>query len=188
MASLEETFKSSRELCGDSTLANVIIITNIWGEVTPEIGSRREQQLATDNKFFAPAIAAGSKMLRHLNTKQSAEAILHEIIHNTPLPFRIQEEIVDEGRNLDETAAGGVLFKDLKALEEKHQKEKEEMRRKIEAANAQAKEELRQKALRREKDVRRLQEDMRKLMQDLHEDMTRENERRDRERQADRQE
>ncbi|KIM24360.1 hypothetical protein M408DRAFT_57700, partial [Serendipita vermifera MAFF 305830] len=121
-------FQVFRELCGDDTLANVVIVTNMWGEVTQALGNKREHQLETDDKFFAPAIAAGAKLLRHLNTKESAESILHQIVHNTPAPFKIQEEIVDQKKNLNQTAAGGVLFSDLQAMEERHRREKEEMR------------------------------------------------------------
>ncbi|KIM24361.1 hypothetical protein M408DRAFT_53733, partial [Serendipita vermifera MAFF 305830] len=120
-------FQVFRELCGDTTLANVVIVTNMWGEVTPALGNKREQQLVADDMFFAPAIAAGAKHLRHHDTIESAEAILHQIVHNTPLTFKIQEEIVDGKNNLNQTAAGGMLFSDLQAMEERHRREKEEM-------------------------------------------------------------
>lgn len=181
-------FQVFRELCGDTTLANVVIVTNMWGEVTPALGNKREQQLVADDMFFAPAIAAGAKHLRHHDTIESAEAILHQIVHNTPLTFKIQEEIVDGKNNLNQTAAGGMLFSDLQAMEERHRHEKEEMQLQMEMVNATAKEELRKEIARREDDVRRLHEDMRKLMQDFREDMAAEHVRRDKEREADRQE
>jgi RecA-family ATPase len=36
------------ELCGNSTLHNVAIVTNMWGEVTQEVGEAREYELATE--------------------------------------------------------------------------------------------------------------------------------------------
>ena len=43
-------FKMFRELCGDSSLKNVILVTNMWGEVSEAVGETREQELTTN--FF----------------------------------------------------------------------------------------------------------------------------------------
>lgn len=150
------------ELCGEA-LPNALIVTNMWGEVTSERGERREHQLRTDNKFFAPTINAGAHMFRHQNTRDSAEAIVREIIHKVPQVLKIQREIVDEKLSLAETAAGGVLFRDLKAQEEKHKKEQEEMKQEMETANATVKEELKQEIQRQEAELVRVQEEMEKL-------------------------
>ena len=41
-------FKMFRQLCGDSTLKNVIFVTNMWGKVPKEVGEAREKELAED--------------------------------------------------------------------------------------------------------------------------------------------
>jgi hypothetical protein len=33
-------FRMFRELCGDKTLKNVILMTNMWGRVTRQVGGR----------------------------------------------------------------------------------------------------------------------------------------------------
>jgi len=48
-----------RELCGEKTLENVILMTNVWGRVTPQDGLDREQQLR--DEYFLAAIAKGAR-------------------------------------------------------------------------------------------------------------------------------
>lgn len=126
-------FQALRELCGDATLRNVIIVTNMWGEVTPEMGDKRENQLKTEEKFFLPAIAAGASVYRHDNTKLSAEIILRHIVGNIPLPLNRIQEIIDERRAPNQTTTGTVLDYELLVKEEMHRKAMEEMRREMEA-------------------------------------------------------
>jgi hypothetical protein len=38
-------FKMFRELCGESTLRNVLIVTNMWSQVAPDLGEMREKEL-----------------------------------------------------------------------------------------------------------------------------------------------
>lgn len=135
-----------RKLCGDDTLKNVVIVTNMWGEVTPERGAARELELQTDDMFFKPAMDKGAQMVRHMNTRTTAEAILLRVVHNTPLPLRIQQELVDEGRDITETAAGEELNQELKRLAQEHREQllvlQKEMEAAIQAKDEQTKEEL----------------------------------------------
>ena len=41
-----------RKLCGDETLRNVALVTNMWSEVTSERGAARERELRTDPLLF----------------------------------------------------------------------------------------------------------------------------------------
>ncbi|KIM27772.1 hypothetical protein M408DRAFT_24147 [Serendipita vermifera MAFF 305830] len=158
-------FEIFRELCGETTLKNIIIVTNMWAEVPTEAGKRREHQLETDDRYFAPAIVAGAKLLQHHNTKESAEAILTQIVHNTPLPFKIQQEVVDKKKYLDETAAVEVLSNDAQVMEERHKREMEEIRRKMAAE-----EWINQGRARREKAKREVEAEQQRINdQGLHE-------------------
>jgi hypothetical protein len=58
-------FKMFRQLCGESTLRNVVIVTNMWGEVGREVGEAREAELGSDDRFFKPVLDKGAHMLRH---------------------------------------------------------------------------------------------------------------------------
>ncbi|EKM58588.1 uncharacterized protein PHACADRAFT_90161, partial [Phanerochaete carnosa HHB-10118-sp] len=115
-----------RKLCGDEALGNVVVVTNMWGEVTSERGAAREHQLRTDERLFAPVLQGGATMLRHDNTYESAQAILAHLVGNRPRALRIQRELVDEGRDIAETAAGAELGSELEALRKRHAEEQYE--------------------------------------------------------------
>lgn len=97
-------FKMFRHLCGESALKNVVIVTNMWGEVSKEVGEAREDELATDELFFKPVLANGARMLRHDNTFESITKIIGSVIQNHPLPLQIQCELVDEKKDISQTA------------------------------------------------------------------------------------
>ena len=62
-------FKIFRELCGETSLKNVVIVTNMWGDVSYDVGKDRERELAS--KFLKPALNRGAQMVYHHNTEQS---------------------------------------------------------------------------------------------------------------------
>jgi hypothetical protein len=116
-------FKMFRQLCGDSTLKNVVLVTNMWGEVSKEVGEAREAELAREDIFFKPVVEKGARLLRHDNTVESVQEILRFIIGNQPRSLRIQRELVDEKKNISQTAAGAELNRDLLQQAEKHRLE-----------------------------------------------------------------
>jgi hypothetical protein len=116
-------FKMFRQLCGESTLRNVVIVTNMWGEVSKETGDAREQELATKEIFFKPALAKGASLKRHENTPASAYKILRTIADNHPLSLQIQRELVDQKKDISQTSAGKELTKEWEIQLEKHRKE-----------------------------------------------------------------
>ena len=116
-------FKMFRELCGDSTLKNVVLVTNMWGEVSKEVGEAREAELAREDIFFKPVMEKGARLLRHDNTVESTQEILRSIIGNQPRSLRIQRELVDEKKDISQTAAGAELNRDLLQQAEKHRLE-----------------------------------------------------------------
>jgi len=121
-------FKMFRQLCGDSTLKNVVIVTNMWGEVSKEIGIAREIELAKNDKFFKPVLEKGAQMLRHANDEESVRNILRTIINNQPLSLQIQREMVDQQKDISQTAAGAELNRELLIQREKHEGEMKQLR------------------------------------------------------------
>jgi len=158
-------FEMFRELCGESALENVVIVTNMWSEVSQDVGEIRERELETEYSFFGSAISQGARLVRHNNTVESARAILRHIINKNPLPLRIQNDIVDEQKELSETAAGIILNRDLIAQEGKHREEKEKLERTMQDANEQVKRELEDDLQRQEAERVRALDDMRKWQQ-----------------------
>ena len=133
-----------RKLCGDTTLKNVILVTNMWGVDSQDANESREGELSS--RFFKPALDKGAQMVRHHNTTQSAHEILRRIIKNRPAVLQIQRELVDEGKDIVDTAAGESINEELKEQIRRHQKELKELREEImealEAKDNQVRQEL----------------------------------------------
>ena len=114
-----QNFDMFRQLCGDETLKNVVLVTNMWDEVSPEDGQDRENQLSS--RFFKPVLDKGARLARHHNTTESAHNIIRMIIENHPIALQIQRELVDEQRDIVDTTAGEVLNHEINELIRQHQ-------------------------------------------------------------------
>ncbi|KAL0563986.1 hypothetical protein V5O48_018071 [Marasmius crinis-equi] len=137
-------FRMFRNLCGEKTLKNVVIVTNRWEEVAMDLGEARERELMTDEHYFKPVLEKGAQMVRHNNTPKMARAILSHLLQNKPLPLRIQIEMVDEHKDLGETEAGAELNRELEELMKRHKQEMDELRKEFEEAQAARDDEWRQ--------------------------------------------
>jgi len=141
-------FKMFRQLCGESTLRNVVIVTNMWNEVDREEQEAREAELAEDDRFFKPVLAKDARMLRHHNNIASAQVILRSLLKNQALAIQIQRELVDEGKDISQTAAGEVLNRELAEQMKRHNEQmaelKQEMGDAIREKDEQTKKELEQ--------------------------------------------
>ena len=159
-----------KKLCGDAALQNVIIVTNMWGEVDPRIGNAREAELATEDIFFKPIIEKGARMARHTNTFPSAEAILRLVLNNHPMPLRIQEELVNERKDISETGAGEELNREIAAQIRRHQEEmrmlREEIEQAMKAKDEETRKELEIETKRMQKEIERFQNDSSRLETD----------------------
>jgi len=143
-----------RKLCGEETLKNVVIMTNMWGNATLEVGEARERQLSA--LFFKPAIDKGAQFIRHANTADSAHAVIHAILDNHPLALQIQEELVDQHMEFSRTAAGEEIRRALNEHAEKLEDKIRELQSEL------------QDAEKRERETRQeLEEDIRELRERL---------------------
>ena len=131
-----------RDLCGDTTLKNVVLATNMWGDVSLEDGEARETELS--GNFFEPVIKKGARMIRHLNTTESAYDIIRMIMNNHPLALQIQRELVVERKDITETAAGVALNQELVELTKQHQAQLKEVQEGMKQALREKDEETRQ--------------------------------------------
>lgn len=158
-----------RKLCGESSLKNVVIVTNMWTENASEaiatLEAKRELELATNDQFFKRALDNGARMTRHNGTAESAHAIIRPMLKAKPQPLQIQRELVDDHTPLMQTEAGTQLRDEWKEVSDRHRREVEELkeqhRREIEelkAANAQIIEQLRLEQEQRKQDVKALKD------------------------------
>lgn len=159
-----------RKLCGDNTLQNVVLVTNMWGEVDHLLGDAREAELVKEDIFFKPVLDKGARMVRHDNSGPSAEKIIRLILENHPLPLRIQEELIDEHKDISETGAGEELNRELNAQIRRHQQEmrvlREEMKRAMQDKDEETRRELEIETKRMQREIARFENDTRRLESD----------------------
>jgi len=96
------------KLCGPSALQNVILTTTMWDEVDEATGLMREEELRT--KYWKSMITFGSRMARVGNTYDSAWDVLDKFANTAHRPVLLQQEMVDQGKDLANTTAGSALF------------------------------------------------------------------------------
>ena len=134
----------------------------MWGIGSQDVNEAREEELFTD--FFKPALDLGARMVRHYDTTQSAHNIIRGIVGNRPVVLQIQRELVDERKDIVDTAAGESIMPELKEQIRRHQAELKELRRDLmQTLNAKDKETKREL----EEEKRKLQGWMEKITRDL---------------------
>ena len=149
-----QNFDMFRQLCGDETLKNVVLVTNMWDEVSPEDGQDRENQLSS--RFFKPVLDKGARLARHHNTTESAHNIIRMIIENHPIALQIQRELVDEQRDIVDTTAGEVLNHEINELIRQHQVKLKEVQ-----------EEMASVLSEKDEEIHELEEEKEKMQKDI---------------------
>ena len=167
-----KNFRMFRELCGEKTLKNVVLMTNMWGRATPEQEAAREQQLK--DKYFKAAIEKGAQMCRHSNTPESAREVLRKILRNRPAALKIQSELVEQHMDVGQTGLGVELNKEICELVERYRREvrelEETMRKAMDDKEEAYRRELREEKRKAQEEIKKLQREsawMRMTMEDL---------------------
>ncbi|KXN89094.1 L-type lectin-domain containing receptor kinase IV.3 [Leucoagaricus sp. SymC.cos] len=104
-------------LCGDNATSRVILVSTMWERVDPVLGATREAQL--QQEFWRGLIEKGSGVDRlQRSHKDEAWRIIGKMVERLDEREKVllQEEIVDLGRQLNETEAGRTLYTDLQKL------------------------------------------------------------------------
>lgn len=151
----------------------------MWGEVSKEVGEARQMELENDPMFFKPALDKEAKLLRHDNTVSSAQSILRSIIHNHPTSLQIQHELVEEHKDISQTAAACEINRELMEQAERHRQELLQLRQDMETALRSKNEETRRfievEALRVSAELRKAEEERREMGADYTEERSRMN-------------
>jgi hypothetical protein len=116
-----------RKLCGVQALKNVVFVTSMWDNVTPEVGGQREAELKSEDIFFGPALLDGAVTMRYDGTSGSAQEVLLSLVKKKRTTLRVQREIVDENKAVAETTAGLELCRQLLDQSARHEKEMQEL-------------------------------------------------------------
>jgi hypothetical protein len=107
-------FEMFQRLCGDKNLGHVLLMTTMWSELSDEgVGLRRESQLR--RQFWNEMEKKGSQIRGFDGSRGMAQALICRMMRKDPIVLRIQEELVDEEKRLDETDAGKFILPRLEA-------------------------------------------------------------------------
>ena len=157
-------FSRFRGLCGDETLKNVILVTNMWTRGPRDINEAREHELSTE--LFKPALDDGAQLIRHYDTTQSAYDIIRRIMKNHPAVSEIKQELADEDRDIVETPVGQTVSRELIGRAEKNLTELEKVKKEIRQALEEKDEEMKQEL---EEQARSLRDQTKKIEKELKE-------------------
>ncbi|KAK3367253.1 hypothetical protein B0T24DRAFT_651556 [Lasiosphaeria ovina] len=124
-----------RNLCGDNAFKNVILVTTFWDELQDKTkGESRERDLLRKQDWWGYMAAKGSRTHRFLNTRESALGIVSELLDLPAVALHIQQEIIDQGLEIDQTKAGEALNQELAELRAAYQEQMESLREEKERA------------------------------------------------------
>jgi hypothetical protein len=149
-----------RKLCGKNFYKNIVLATTMWETLAPpgaagrKRGEANERELSARDGWWGHMLEEGSQMFQHMDTAESAYAIVRHIgENNNPMTVDIQREMIDEGRVLNDTTAGIAVNEELAAVIKKHEKEFRQLGEDMEQARADQDERM-ARALAREREKR----------------------------------
>jgi hypothetical protein len=142
--------KMFKDLCGESPLKNVLLVTNRWEKARRsgdyEKAVSKEKELRDGPKFWQPLLQCGSRMVRWEgdDAQRSALDILRTFLHATPQVLQIQRELVEQHKNLVDTTAGTTVNEEVIRMEKEYQTELNKIRKEMEEAALQRDEEVKE--------------------------------------------
>ena len=108
LASTLKNLDTFQKLCGEGALTRVVLCTTKWSEIYREDGEKRTEQL--QDIHWKEMLAGGSTIHNFEESQESAWEVIAPIIEKDRdgkmKPLQIQEELVEAGKLIPETAAG----------------------------------------------------------------------------------
>lgn len=129
-----------KELCGEDSLSNVVLVTTMWNVLgqsglSSEVGIDRENQLIHNDKFWGYMEKKGSRVVRHSGDAESARSIVSILVNKKEkVVLDIQRQMVDEKQTLDETAAGKFVQKELIEARKRYERDLSDFQQSMEDA------------------------------------------------------
>ncbi|KAI9722133.1 MAG: hypothetical protein M1828_004947 [Chrysothrix sp. TS-e1954] len=191
--STKRSVEMLRAICGQAAYPGLGICTTMWHSSERETLVAREEQLASSSDFFGDMLKDSAKLYRHADKSgdendqtESAQSIILDLLvrgldrtaNDMPAPITLltQSELVDLKLNLDDTTAGRLLTKDLRAARGAYERELNQIRRDlketVEDCNERSTQELRQIEERYQQqlmEMDRTQKSLSQSLEDLHE-------------------
>jgi hypothetical protein len=124
-----------RKLVGNENMKNVILLTTMWSKVDPKEGEQRLKELVGSGKFWGGMITSGASSKCYGDDPAEAHRIVRSMLQNSRIVLQIQAEL-ENGTNLENTAAGREVNARLAKLKEEHERQLQAVREEmLEASN-----------------------------------------------------
>ena len=156
-----------RQLCGKSTLENVIIVTSMWDDVLWGVGEARESELTTN--FFKLALDKGAQLVRYrIATQSSAHDIIRRVTRNLSTSPGNQQEFVDESTNPElyewiRRELKAIQEEMIRGLRDQEEKLRREFEQDIRKVREQMRAELERMAAYHDEEVKRMKTEMERM-------------------------
>lgn len=154
-----------KKLCGPEALKHVVLVTTMWESVDEQVGRERQQELEETEAFWGHMLERGSRIEKHMNTPESARRVVDTFMSqshpSSPVLLAIQDEMVNNNKDLDQTEAGrgleDVLAKEREKFKRELEQTRQEMREAIEMRDKESQDELAKQQAEAEKRMKQLQ-------------------------------
>jgi hypothetical protein len=114
------------KLVGEDALSNVVLATTMWGNVVDiAAANRRDSELREE--YWGSMRRRGSTATRFDGTRESARAVVEQLLGKKAVVLKVQEELVDREMSLNQTAAGALLEPEVYAEAEQIRKRLEQL-------------------------------------------------------------
>jgi len=132
------------KFCGDTSLRDVLIVTNESPGEELNDDEARKQEFTNKDEFFGPAMDKGARMLCHDGTQASAHAIIRHLLNRQPTVTPAAGDSLNQQTDLGHTTVGADAVRELTGQVEHHTKVFEELCQGIDAATLAEDEESRE--------------------------------------------
>ena len=132
-SSLGSKTEAMKELCQDSTLKNLVIMTHQFGEVSSYAEMRLQTDLSDRYGFIQAVVPLGAKIYRCTSASEPDLGALRIILAGRSVVPEIQQEPISKGSQLEQAA--------VRPVEPSKDKEVQELRRELEEQKRRAQQE-----------------------------------------------
>ena len=107
-----KNFSMFRKLCGERAYSNVILGTTFWDLMLKFDAHRAEArtiELMEENQYWGFMVKKGSAVHSLSRDAEECRKLLMRMARKDTTVLKIQRELVDQGKSLEETASYGIL-------------------------------------------------------------------------------
>lgn len=169
-----KNLRTFKKLVGTGSMASVALVSTMWSASSDDEEDRRYELLINKEEYWKSMIDQGAMPYRHTNDRQSAIKIIGPLLKKKPTVLELQHELVDQGKQLNNTEAGKEVDAGIslqrELLERKIEQTRTDMNQALAAKDQKWVDQLaadQEKYERQVKDTRSAQEEMKLNMEKI---------------------